>query len=77
VVIVASPSGAKGKKTFRENIESVILETISRRPCTQEDLSMSLGLTLNEVNEYLKVLESNHKINKAMLSRGLFFQAKK
>jgi wyosine [tRNA(Phe)-imidazoG37] synthetase (radical SAM superfamily) len=77
VVIVASPSGAKGKKTFRKNIESAILETISRRPCTQEDLSMSLGLTLVEVNKYLKVLELNHKINKVMLSRGLFFQAKK
>ncbi len=77
VVIVASPSGIKGKKSFRKNIESAILETISRRPCTQEDLSMSLSLNLNEVNKYLKVLESNHKINKVMLSRGLFYQLKK
>ena len=77
VVIVASLSGIKAKKSFRKNIESAILETISRRPCTQEDLSMSLGLTFNEVNKYLKVLESNHKINKVMLSRGLFYQLKK
>jgi wyosine [tRNA(Phe)-imidazoG37] synthetase (radical SAM superfamily) len=77
VVIVASPSGSKDKKTFRKDIGSAILETISRRPCTLDDLSMSLGLTLNEVNKYLKVLESNHKINKVMLSRGLFYQLKK
>jgi len=77
VVIVASPSGVKGKKTFRKDIESAILETISRRPCTQEDLSMSLGLTLNEIDKCLKRLESNHKINKVMQPRGLFYQLKK
>jgi wyosine [tRNA(Phe)-imidazoG37] synthetase (radical SAM superfamily) len=77
VVIVASPSGSKDKKTFRKDIESAILETISRRPCTLEDLTTSLGLNPDEINKYLKVLESNHKINKVRQPRGLFYQVKK
>jgi wyosine [tRNA(Phe)-imidazoG37] synthetase (radical SAM superfamily) len=77
LVVVAAPSGSKDKKIFRKDIESAILETISRRPCTQDDLSMTLGINLNETDKYLKRLESNHKINKVMQSRGLFYQLKK
>ena len=77
VVIVAAPLGSKDKKTFCEDVESAILETISRRPCTLEDLSTSLGLNPDEINKYLKVLESNHKINKVRQPRGLFYQVKK
>jgi wyosine [tRNA(Phe)-imidazoG37] synthetase (radical SAM superfamily) len=77
VVIVASPSGSKDKKTFRKDIGSAILETISRRPCTLDDLSTSLGLNSDEINKHLKVLESNHKINKKRQPRGLFYQIKK
>jgi wyosine [tRNA(Phe)-imidazoG37] synthetase (radical SAM superfamily) len=77
LVIVAAPSGSKDKKIFRKDIESAILETISRRPCTQDDLSMTLGINLNEIDKYLKRLESNHKINKVMQPRGLFYQLKK
>ena len=77
MVIVAAPSGSKDKKIFRKDIESAIIETISRRPCTQDDLSMTLGINLNEIDKYLKRLESNYKINKVMQSRGLFYQLKK
>lgn len=76
VVIVASPSGSKDKKTSRKDIEPAILETISRRPSTLEDLSRTLGLDSDEINKHLKVLESNHKINKVMQPRGLFYQVK-
>ncbi len=77
VVVVASPSGSKEKKILRKDIESAILETISRRPCTQDDLSMTLGLNLNEIDKYLKRLESNYKISKEMKPRGLFYKLKK
>jgi len=77
VVIVASPAGSRDKKTFRKDIESAILETISRRPCTLDDLSRGLGLKSDEINKHLKVLELNHKINKVTQSRGLFYQVLK
>ncbi len=77
VLIVASLPSGNDKRSFRKDIETAILETISRRPCTLEDLSMILGLHINEINKYLSVLDSDHKINKVMQPRGMFYRTKK
>ncbi|MEA3462318.1 MAG: radical SAM protein, partial [Bacteroidota bacterium] len=57
VEIIAPPQERQGVKSYRSDLESVILETIARRPCTLSDLVQILGIHVNEINKYLGVLE--------------------
>ncbi len=75
VEIVARPKTRKHVQSFRQDIESAILETIARRPCTLEDLSRILGLHTNELNKYLGVLETDQKITTRWQQRGVFYVA--
>lgn len=77
VEIIASSAKRKDNKSFRKDIENAILETISRRPCTLEDMENILGLHVNEINKYLDVLESDNKIEIVRQNRGLFYQIRK
>lgn len=72
-IIAAAPS-RKEIKSFRDDIESAILETIFRRPCTVDDLVKILGLHINEINKYLDVLEADKKIKTIQQERGVFYQ---
>lgn len=74
VVIIAPAPNRKKIKSYRKDIETAILETISRRPCTLLDLSQILGKHINEVNKYLDVLENEKKITTIKQNRGLFYQ---
>ena len=76
VEIIASTATRKDNKSYRKDMESAILETISRRPCTLEDLEQILGLHTNEINKYLDVLDSDNKITITRQSRGIFYQYK-
>ncbi len=73
VEIIAKSSARKEIKSYREDYEFAILETIKRRPCTLDDLAKILGLHINEINKYLDVLESNGKIKTVRQRRGDFF----
>ncbi len=75
VEIVARPKTRKHVQAFRQDIESAILETIARRPCTLQDLSRILGLHTNELNKYLSVLEAHQKISTRRQRRGVFYVA--
>ncbi|HKL09460.1 MAG TPA: radical SAM protein [Bacteroidales bacterium] len=77
VEIIAASAKRKETKSFRKDIENAILETISRRPCTLEDLANILGLHVNEINKYLDVLEGDNKIKIVRQDRGLFYQIRK
>lgn len=77
VEIIAKPAKRKDIKSYREDKESAILETIVRRPCTAEDLAQILGLHLNEVNKYLDVLEHEKKISGQRQERGIFYKGTK
>ena len=77
VIVIASAPSRKKIKSYREDTESVILETIARRPCTLIDLSQILGKHINEVNKYLDVLESEKKITTVEQQRGLFYKITK
>ena len=74
VIIIAPAPNRKQIKSYRKDIESAILETISRRPCTLIDLSQILGKHINEVNKYLDVLENEKKITTVKQERGWFYQ---
>jgi len=72
-IIAAAPS-RKEVKSFRDDVESAILETIFRRPCTVDDLVKIVGLHMNEINKYLDVLEADNKIKSVRQERGVFYQ---
>jgi len=76
VEIIASAPERKDIKSYRKDIETAILETIFRRPCTLEDLAKILGLHKNEINKYLDTLEADNKIEAIRQERGVFYQSK-
>lgn len=76
VEIIAAVPERKKIKSYREDIENIIIETISRRPCTLDDLAKITGIHINEINKYLGVLEEEKKIETTRQARGLFYQMK-
>ena len=74
--IIAKAPRRKELLSYRKDPESAILETITRRPCTLQDLSELLGLHPTVVNKYLNVLEADEKIIAVEQNRGFFYQAK-
>jgi wyosine [tRNA(Phe)-imidazoG37] synthetase (radical SAM superfamily) len=76
-VIIAPAPNRKKIKSYRKDIETAILETILRRPCTLLDLSQILGKHINEINKFLDVLENENRITTVKQNRGMFYQITK
>lgn len=74
VEIIAPPQERSKVQSYRTDVESAILETITRRPCTLADLEKILGLHINEINKYLGVLEEAGQIETMEQERGTFYQ---
>ncbi len=74
VQIIASSKERKDNQSYRTDVETVIMETISRRPCTLDDLADITGLHVNEINKYLDVLSAAGTIETMELERGVFYQ---
>lgn len=77
VEIVVPVKKREESVAFRSDVEAVILETISRRPCTLDDIQQILGIHVNEINKYLGTLEESGQIESSHQERGLFYQLKK
>lgn len=76
IEIISAAPDRKDIQSYRNELESVIWETISRRPCTLDDLHKMLGIHISEINKYLDVLESEDRIEAVEMERGIFYQAK-
>jgi wyosine [tRNA(Phe)-imidazoG37] synthetase (radical SAM superfamily) len=76
VEIIAPPEEGMQVKSYRTDVESAILETITRRPCTLADLEKILGLHSNEINKYLGVLKDAGKVETVEQERGTFYQVR-
>ena len=76
VEVIAKFKSRNKIKSYDTNIESAILETISRRPCTAMDLSEMLGVHINGVNKYISSLLKENRIIAEEQKRGVFFRAK-
>lgn len=74
--IIAPAASRKNIKAYREDKETAIFETISRRPCTVNDLISILGIHIWEINKYLDVLEAEGLIESETLERGVFYKIK-
>ncbi len=76
VEIIAKNHSRKSNKAYNSDVENTILQTISRRPCTVDDLTEITGLHVNELNKYLDQLEADGKIETETLARGTFYKIK-
>jgi wyosine [tRNA(Phe)-imidazoG37] synthetase (radical SAM superfamily) len=76
IEIIAAFPQRKNIPSYRTDKETVIMETISRRPSTLDDIASILGMHVNEINKYLDVLEAENKVESVRQERGLFYQAK-
>lgn len=76
VEIIANPQSRKKIQSFKQDISDQILETIKRRPSTDNDLCAILGLHPNELNKYLSALIAAGKVETEELERGVFFKLK-
>ena len=74
VEIINAVEERKDIQSYRTDIETAILETIARRPCTLIDLVKILGLHVSEINKYLDTLENDKKIEVSEQERGAFYQ---
>ncbi len=72
--IIARTKNRNVHTAYRSDMESAILTTIARRPCTSDDLAEILGTHVNEINKYLEILENEKKISQVRKSRGIFYQ---
>ena len=72
--IISSAAQRKNIRSYRSDAETAIFETISRRPCTIEDLVKILGIHISEINKYLDVLVEEKKIETIRQERGVFYQ---
>jgi wyosine [tRNA(Phe)-imidazoG37] synthetase (radical SAM superfamily) len=65
-------------KTYRQDAENVILETIARRPSTLADIVEVTGMHIHEVSKYIDILESEKKIAPEIRTgakeRGVFYR---
>lgn len=67
---------SKARSNTRD-IKSEILNTISRRPCTTDDLTKLLNIRVTELGKYLRMLENESIIEHISLKRGIFYKIKK
>jgi len=74
VEIIAKPLERTTLESYRSDVESAIMETIARRPCTLDDLHRLLGIHVNEINKYLGTMESEGKIISKSMERGVFYE---
>ena len=76
VVMISNYQKREKVKSYNLKIEDAIIATISRRPCTADDLSEILDIHLAELNKYLDALQEKGMIKAVKKPRGLFFRVK-
>jgi len=74
VEIIAKYPETKNRKSSRDDVEAAIIEIISRRPCTLNDLTKIMGLQPDELNKHLYILGKKEKIKTEEQERGIFYQ---
>lgn len=67
----------KNTGSYNENVKQVILSTLSRRPCTSEDLAGILDLRPAEVNKFIRLLLDEGMIECEQQQRGQFLKLKR
>lgn len=66
---------AEWERDLSKRTEVLIIDLLSRRPCTLEELEELSGLHRNEILKYLEVLEGEERISRLRYGGLLYFQA--
>ncbi len=74
IEIIASAAQRQSGSAYRRDTEAAIVGTLSRRPCTLEDLSEILGLHASEIKNYLDVLAGQGLVEAVRQERGIFYR---
>jgi len=74
IEIIGDVSRKLYKTSYNQNIESMILSTISRRPMTDKDIASVTGIHINSINKYLSELLRDKRIVSKNMERGVFFE---
>lgn len=72
VEIISRFKSRKEIRSYNNNIEDLIIETIHRRPVTLNDLATITGLPIVEINKYLDVLEKEKVIQSKIINNNVF-----
>jgi len=73
VEIIAKAHTGFAELPIPEEILDRLKATLLRRPCTAEDLAVSLGMHINEVSKYLRQLKAEHQVRVQREARGVFY----
>jgi wyosine [tRNA(Phe)-imidazoG37] synthetase (radical SAM superfamily) len=73
VEIIAKAAGNTAAADIDRDIESALRELLIRRPCTAEDISVSLGMHINEISKVLRELTARGSVVAKREARGVFY----
>lgn len=76
VVIIDKYKNRKEVCAYSDLKEKTILNMLSIRPCTVEDISNITGINVLEINKYLDILENFKLIESVKNERGVFIKLK-
>lgn len=74
VEVIAKFKSRKTIKSFSEDVKTIILEAIKRRPCTDSDLVKMLNINLMELNKYISAMLDSKEIVFTEEERGIFYR---
>lgn len=74
IEIISPKATRKNINQYKGDIETSILETLERRPCTIDDFVRILGPQVSQINKYLDILVEDGKIYTEEEERGTFYQ---
>ncbi len=66
-------NGKQKAGTLTDDYETIILSTLMRRPCTAQDISQILDISVDTGSTYLERLEKKGAIEKKVMKRGIFY----
>lgn len=76
VEIIAKSHPSDNITVIDAELEEMIANTLQRGPCTAEDLSLILGVHINEISKLLRELHESGKVLVKRESRGVFYSWK-
>lgn len=74
---VIMPYENSEKHQRRANIEQDLLNLLSRRPCSLDDISSGLNVNKNEILKYIESLVRNHTIDMVKKGSVVYYQPKR
>ena len=76
VEVIPQRATTRKAALFDDNVVHRIVALIQRRPCKAEDIAVSIGLNLHDLNKFLDALVESGRVEFVTEERGVYFRAK-